>query len=1607
MGFFLRSIRSPFLVLTFIILTVTVCPDTSFGGASAEAFRETVQILAGLGDRSTGTPGCRSAANFIKEKLSGLDLGPVQIHRYSLPVLHHGKTTLFLPKRQVSQDIQPVFSNAISPQAVAPPGLQGPMIYVGEGNLSDFNGFDIKGSIILMDLDSGKNWLNAVSLGASGLVYLDRGGAPKYVLEEIFELSPVDFPRFWMPYENVVSLFGVPEKGIIEDTIRITSEAYWKLVTEENIYCLIRGEDKALEEELVLFEAFYDSTATIPGMSPGAEEALSIASLLELASHLKQNPPKRSVLILATSGHAQSLAGMREFVWSFTSRSKFMRDARNDFKNVALKNEKILSVLNGIAFDGDTLGFPDEEGSVEYFQGAISERIKTEVDQIAQKLMLLRLERKDQTDDEVMHELAKKRFMLRQLGWRSDYTGLSSEEKAAIAELIPLAIRDHRAILKDAESREKLLKSANTVRSVVKSFDLKAMVSLHLSSHGDGIGAFNQGWMFPLRPIINRVPAYSLLDDVLRAAAAASPHSGLFRDTLRPSRKRPWDSYFLDKPYLGGEIGALAGLHGISLVTVDDGRPYWGTPDDTIDKIDFHYAFEQVQVVCHLADALFRAPSLHEEVYPRDGFSTVAGRAKFLRQGELFPDQAAPGTVILAYQGDTRFYSMVDSLGSFQLRGVADKKHSYHKLILEGYRFDPDTGKVLWAVDKEQTGKNAYRVKMQRQLMETDLVMFACRGTTVFNLLEPRTFNPLTKIKLIDGRRESAPMKYWFSRIDTRQSTIASIFLEPGTPLKLILSDSVIRKKLILTNGNDDHPDGLGYQIDDWPVIDQTHYRVAKDIWTLLLPRIKNLEYHGVIDPRIRELEDEGLEALKTAEESLRNFRFDRFDEASARSWALASRVYDQVEKTQKDVLFGVLFYIALFVPFAFCLERLLFCYTNIYKRIVAFFTILLALIAVIYKVHPAFQLAYSPMVVILAFFIIGLSFMVSLIIFSRFEEEMTRLQTRAHQTARGEVSRWKTMAASFFLGVSNLRRRRIRTGLTCITLIILTFTIMSFTSVKSSRLQGRLLFQDRAAYKGFLLKNVNWKQLPAESVGVITNTFSGLGVVAPRVWLEATDATYPVRIPVRSGNNRFEAQGLIGLSSKEKEVTGLADILTEGEWFSDDERFSALIPDRMAKTLGIDLVSCNDCEILLWGKPFKVVGTFSPEKLQQHPDLDGEMLTPVIFPRETTMEMTEVEIEAMESGEDVKAFQSLYQHIPGDMTLIIPYRTLLSFGGQLKGLAVRMEGATPTQDAAWDLVDRFGLSIFSGEPEGTFLYNASDTLSYSGVPNILIPIAISIFIVLNTMIGSVYERKREIGIYTSVGLAPSHVSFLFIAEALAFAVLSVVLGYIFAQGSASLFSGTSLWSGITVNYSSLAGVAAMILVMLVVLISVIYPSRVAARIAIPDVNRSWKLPPAIGNELEIQFPFLMKYQEHESIGGFLVDYFRGHQDVSHGLFSTGPLSISYLCPVSHRLVESIGGCPAGECHKDACLAIHAGVWLAPFDFGIKQRVTMQFCPSVEEPGYLEIKVTLNRESGEANTWRRINKGFLLSLRKQLLVWRSLSGDEKREYEDVLTPMKP
>jgi len=47
-----------------------------------------------------------------------------------------------------------------------------------------------------------------------------------------------------------------------------------------------------------------------------------------------------------------------------------------------------------------------------------------------------------------------------------------------------------------------------------------------------------------------------------------------------------------------------------------------------------------------------------------------------------------------------------------------------------------------------------------------------------------------------------------------------------------------------------------------------------------------------------------------------------------------------------------------------------------------------------------------------------------------------------------------------------------------------------------------------------------------------------------------------------------FEAQGMVGLSADESQVSGLDQILTAGRWLLPDERQAVLLPERMAGQL-------------------------------------------------------------------------------------------------------------------------------------------------------------------------------------------------------------------------------------------------------------------------------------------------------------------------------------------------------------------------------------------------------------------------------------------------------
>ena len=73
-------------------------------------------------------------------------------------------------------------------------------------------------------------------------------------------------------------------------------------------------------------------------------------------------------------------------------------------------------------------------------------------------------------------------------------------------------------------------------------------------------------------------------------------------------------------------------------------------------------------------------------------------------------------------------------------------------------------------------------------------------------------------------------------------------------------------------------------------------------------------------------------------------------------------------------------------------------------------------------------------------------------------------------------------------------------------------------------------------------------------------------------------------------------------------------------------------------------------------------------------------------------------------------------------------------------------------------------------------------------------------------------------------------------------------------------------------------------------------------------------------------------------------------------------------------------------------------VWLAPYDLGVSQHVSLRMVPTEDIAGIYRIAIHLQRISGDVASWRRLNTGFLDVLRKRFLVWRTLPPEVREEY---------
>ena len=1164
-----------------------------------------------------------------------------------------------------------------------------------------------------------------------------------------------------------------------------------------------------------------------------------------------------------------------------------------------------------------------------------------------------------------------------------------------------------------------------------------------------------------------------------------------FVNAISASGGKTWKTYIPGKIAFDSEVATLVGKTGIAFATIEDARVLTDTPLDTIDRVDLREGgnlHQQAQTLASLLIQALRDAEMPTAARVGNFYCNLFGDVvEFDARESALPNKPVPYPILtlrrknktmMGVRGD--LFVMGDNKGNFEMAGLAMEGRATRRLggvqEVEAYILDPDSGDIVYAPDLGNYGAKLLpnKIPINTRRRGCRVVTFPCVSTTIYDLVDQRYLRTLRELEVYDALTDSPPEKFGMSKPWQQEGVsaaepIALVYSEPETRIKVGMAYGQIGKRLLLikaTKSGMKNPTlytGEGFVVRENGQIRLTPYVVVRDMWWLDENRSRLYKRFGISSDRLDKLHQFANEYLDRAETELLQNDYQQALKLARAAWGYESRAYPDVKQTGNDVVNGVMFYLALLMPFAYFMERLIFGFPNIHRQILGAFGIFLLVFFFLSQVHPAFQITTTPVIILIAFVVLALTVIVISIIVRKFEEQLEKIRQEGSNVYKADVGRLSASAAAFSLGISNMRKRKGRTILTCCTLVILTFTVISFTSVRTFMHPNRTsLPQVTPRYTGLLIRDQYWRPLEEPVLTSVLNdmqktqiTVSALerllerksellakqgqqpidtaaalaslekdgfiekvdeepvltvqNVVAPRAWYQSSgtgDQSFvqltrtqnpadpaPPTHPLTGEALTFAANMLVGMNEHEPGVSGIDRYLQYGTWFDPGDSaswptewpYAIVLPKGMAELLKITESDMGKATVSVYGADFTVVGVLGIG-FKDLTDNDGEELTPVDYQL-----MQQQRSRGATGDETLEGELQKYLHLTPDSVAILPYEVVMNQGGTLRSVAVNMEprdedpqllGAIDKLDLIMaPLMNRIALDFFVGRDKDTYLYSSIGMTSFSGMGNLFVPILIAALIVLNTMLGAVYERVREIGIYSSVGLAPVHIAFLFLAEACVYAIVGAVLGYLMGQAIATTLVNFGWLAGLTLNYSSMSTVVATIIVMVVVLLSTMYPALKASRMAVPDIERKWKLPEPEGDVWHFNLPFTVLAEEALGLNVFMRDYFEAHADESASDFYTDQVAFS-------------------EADEDS-YQIGMMVWLAPYDLGVSQSIKFVTSPvGGEEEDLYKITLEVHRESGEIASWKRVNRRFLNLLRKQLLIWRTFSVDIRAEFHE-------
>jgi len=746
--------------------------------------------------------------------------------------------------------------------------------------------------------------------------------------------------------------------------------------------------------------------------------------------------------------------------------------------------------------------------------------------------------------------------------------------------------------------------------------------------------------------------------------------------------------------------------------------------------------------------------------------------------------------------------------------------------------------------------------------------------------------------------------------------------------------------------------------------------------------------FNGVIEQYHDKAEQHQIEAK--AEREAGNIDEARAHEVFGQT--LAIRAYRPLRDSINDMVKSVLILLILTIPFSFAMERLLIGATNIYKQLGWTLIMFVATFLLLYFTHPAFALSQAPLIIFIAFFIIVMSVVVIYIVMNRFKGEIMALQgldTSAHRVN----SENSMLLAAIIIGVSSMRNRPVKTFLTILTVILLTFTIISFASFESTEYVRPVYMGDASGevrIESFLPQHVDLLPVTCQSIkdlykGDYDVFYRSVSYNSPFY----INGTYPVQTNIiynpacTKEEKSLTLEAIVGFDPKESTRSAkLATLMPK----------PASIPAGTEGLPGVYLssVSAEQMELkpgdtfYVRNMKVRLDGVFKSADLDSFTYLDSGKVAPPNF--SATAAAEEKGMFVIFNAAYVDASNFIWSS--PDMTMLTDYETASKINGFVNAVILYpKEGKNPDilKDATSIAEVAFGI-VYSNTSNGVYRHFMAPVFSASGIGNLIVPLLLGALIILSSLLGSIADREREIFTFSALGLSPKDVSFLFFAESGVYAVIGGLGGYLLSQLTNAILIALSkrgILEAPEMNYSSMTTVYTILIVMALVMLSTVYPAIKAGRSASPDVARKWKMPPPNGDDLCFQFPFTVSRIDFGGILVFISEHFANHADSSLGNFAASNIEITH-----------------GKNDLTDGYMLSVDLTLAPFDLGVAENLKMYSAPSDIE-GVDVVTVSILRKDGTKSAWLRGNRRFVDEVRNQFLLWRSLPVETVMHYREL------